>query len=73
MLLAGPPPRNLGEVVPQVEHIGAYPTSIYIGKDGRIKAVHTGFPSVGSGEELTRVKKEVRKIVEGMLADQPEK
>jgi thiol-disulfide isomerase/thioredoxin len=73
MLLAGPPPRNLGEVIPQVEHIGAYPTSIYIGKDGRIKAVHTGFPSIGSGEELTRVKKEVKDIVEQMLADKPAK
>ena len=72
MLLAGPPGK-LGDAVPQVEHIGAYPTSIYIGRDGRIKAVHTGFPSIGSGEELTRVKKEVKDIVEEMLADKAAK
>ena len=74
MLVAGPPPaRGLGEVIPQVEHISAYPTSIYVGRDGRIKAVHTGFPSIGSGDELNRVKKEVKTIVEEMLADKPEK
>jgi thiol-disulfide isomerase/thioredoxin len=74
MLLAGDPGKvKLGDVVPQVEHIGAYPTSIYIGRDGRIKAVHTGFPSIGAGEELTRVKKEVKDIVEQMLADKTAK
>ena len=74
MLLAGDPSKvKLPEVVPQVEHIGAYPTSIYIGRDGRIKAVHTGFPSIGSGEELTRVKNEVKDIVEQMLADKTAK
>ena len=46
---------------------------IIVGRDGRIKAVHTGFPSIGSGEELTRVKKEVKDIVEQMLADKPAK
>jgi thiol-disulfide isomerase/thioredoxin len=74
MLLAGDPSKvKLPEVVPQVEHIGAYPTAIYVGSDGRIKAVHTGFPSIGAGEELTKVKKEVRGIVEEMLADKPGK
>jgi peroxiredoxin len=70
MLVVGDPAK-LKEAVPQVDHIGAFPTSIYVGSDGRIKAVHTGFPSVGSGEELSRVKKEVKGIVEDMLADKP--
>ena len=67
-LLAGEPSK-LKEVVPQIENISAFPTSIYIGKDGRVRLVHTGFPSGGSGEELERVKNELRAAVERMLAE----
>jgi thiol-disulfide isomerase/thioredoxin len=68
-LIAGEPTAGVLETaVPQVENLTAYPTTIYVGRDGRVRAVHTGFPSGGSGEELARVKAEVRGIVEGMLA-----
>lgn len=67
-LLAGEP-ANLKATVPQIENLSAYPSSIYIGRDGLVRAVHTGFPSPGSGEELTRVKDEIRTLVERMLAD----
>jgi hypothetical protein len=36
-----------------------------------VRSVHTGFPGPGSGEELTRVKKEIRELVERMLAEPP--
>jgi thiol-disulfide isomerase/thioredoxin len=69
-LLAGEPfPEQLKEKVPQIENLTAYPSSIYIGKDGRVRAVHTGFPGPGSGEELTRVKAEIRQLVEKMLVE----
>jgi hypothetical protein len=50
-------------------HLSAYPSSIYIGRDGGVRSVRTGFPSAGSGEELTRVKEEIRGSVERMLAE----
>ena len=59
----------LKTAVPQIENLSAYPTTIYVGKDGRVRAVHTGFPSSGSGEELARVKEEIRGTVEKMLAE----
>ena len=46
--------------MPQIENLAAYPTTIYVGKDGKVRSVHTGFPSSGSGEELARVKEEIR-------------
>jgi len=67
-LLAGPP-AGLKTQVPQIENLSAYPSSIYIGRDGRVRSVHTGFPGPGSGEELTRVKKEIRELVERLLAE----
>ena len=62
-------PSTLKEAVPQIENLGAFPTTIYIGKDGRVRAVHTGFPSAGSGAELARVKGEIRELVERMIAE----
>ena len=70
-LLAGDPATKdiLKTAVPQIENLSAYPSSIYIGRDGRVRMVHTGFPGPGSGEELARVKQEIRELVERMLAE----
>jgi thiol-disulfide isomerase/thioredoxin len=71
-LLAGEPTGGvLKTAVPQIENLTAYPSTIYVGKDGRVRAVHTGFPSGGSGDELQRVKQEIRNTVEQMLAEKP--
>lgn len=59
----------LNTAVPQIVNLAAYPTSIYVGKNGRVRAVHTGFPSAGSGEELERVQEEIRATIERMLAE----
>jgi thiol-disulfide isomerase/thioredoxin len=69
-LIAGEPsPASLNSVVPQIENLAAYPTTIYVGRDGRVRSVHTGFPSTGSGDELARVKDEIRATVEQMIAE----
>jgi len=68
-LLAGEPGPALTTAVPQIANLSAYPSSIYIGRDGLVRTVHTGFPSAGSGEELPRVKEEIRHLVEQMLAE----
>jgi thiol-disulfide isomerase/thioredoxin len=69
-LLAGEPnAETLKSAVPQIENLTAYPSSIYVGRDGKVRAVHTGFPGPGSGEELARVKREIRDLVEHMLAE----
>ena len=71
-LLAGEPaPEVLKAVVPQIENLTAYPTTIYVGKDGTVRSVHTGFPSGGSGAELTRVKDEIRATIERLIAEKP--
>ncbi len=71
-LLAGDPGK-LREAVPQIDNLAAFPTTIYVGRDGRVRAVHTGFPSKGSGEERVRVENETRALVEKMLAEKPER
>lgn len=63
----------LKTAVPQIVNLAAYPTTIYVGRDGRVRSVHTGFPSAGSGEELENVKEEIRATIERMLAEAPER
>jgi thiol-disulfide isomerase/thioredoxin len=72
VLLTGEPSSaTLKTAVPQIENLTAYPTTIYVGKDGKVRSVHTGFPSGGSGEELARVKKEIRASIDYMIAEKP--
>ena len=64
-------PDQLNEKVPQANNLNAFPTSFFIGRDGRVRAVHAGFPSPGSGAFYTEAEKEVTTLVEKLLAEAP--
>ena len=64
-------PDQLNEKVPQANNLNAFPTSFFIGRDGRVRAVHAGFPSPGSGAFYTEAEKEVTALVEKLLAETP--
>lgn len=68
MLLAGTP-DDISQKMPQLVNFGAYPTTIYLGRDGRVRSVHAGFASQATGEEYMRLKGEVRGIVQRLLAE----
>ena len=72
MLLAGTP-DDINRKVPQLVNFGAYPTTIYLGRDGRVRSVHAGFASPATGEEYVRLKNEVRERVQQLLAENPQK
>jgi thiol-disulfide isomerase/thioredoxin len=36
----------------QLNNFFAYPTTLFIGRDGKVKAIHTGFKGPGTGEEF---------------------
>jgi len=74
MLLAGtmqssPTTKTINEALPQIVNFGAYPTSIFLGRDGRVRSVHAGFSSPATGAEHTRLKQEIRELVESLLAE----
>ncbi len=62
-------PDQLNEKVPQARNLDAFPTSFFVGRDGRVRAVHAGFPSPGSGEFYKAAEKEVTSLVETLLAE----
>jgi thiol-disulfide isomerase/thioredoxin len=41
--------EKASETLPQLNSIVAFPTTIFIGKDGKVKKIHTGFSGPGTG------------------------
>ena len=68
MLLAGLPSEAPARL-PQVEHLDAFPTTLFLGRDGRIRATHTGFPSAASGEFYSHAREEIFATVERLLLE----
>ena len=68
MLLAGIPDQ-LAEKVPQIDNLNSFPTTIFLGRDGRVRDVHAGFPSKASGRFYTETRDEIRRLVEELLTE----
>jgi len=47
----------------------AWPTTFLLGRDGRVRNVHTGFPSKASGDLYTQATREFTEQVERLLAE----
>jgi hypothetical protein len=68
VLLAGYPDQ-LEERVPQAVNLNAFPTTFILGRDGRVRGVHAGFPSPGSGAFYSKAERELTAAVERLLAE----
>ena len=53
----------------QAENWNAWPTTFFLGRDGRVRSVHAGFPSSGSGDLFREAKADFATEVERLLAD----
>ena len=67
-LLAGEP-SQMHEKVPQLANLDTWPATIFIGRDGKVKAVHAGFSSPASGKFNTDLKWEFESRIEQLLAE----
>jgi thiol-disulfide isomerase/thioredoxin len=62
-------PDQLEEKVPQAVNLNSFPTTFILGRDGRVRAVHAGFPSPGSGEFYSKAERDIIQHVERLLAE----
>jgi thiol-disulfide isomerase/thioredoxin len=53
--------------LPMLNHVVAFPTSIYIGKDGQVKKIHTGFTGPSTGKVYEDFVRENEKFVRSLL------
>ncbi|MBO0722856.1 MAG: TlpA family protein disulfide reductase, partial [Blastocatellia bacterium] len=54
--------------LPQLVNFGAYPTTIFIGRDGLVKRIHSGFEGKATGERFTSLKAEYETFIKELLA-----
>ncbi|MBI3401604.1 MAG: TlpA family protein disulfide reductase [Acidobacteria bacterium] len=68
VLLPGEP-SQLNEKVPQGVNLNSFPTTFFLGRDGRVRSAHAGFPGAASGKFHTEAKEEITALVERLLAE----
>jgi thiol-disulfide isomerase/thioredoxin len=70
LLLAGTTDEgDIGRRLPQLVNFAAYPTTIFIGRDGLVRRIHTGFEGKATGERHIRLKAEYQELIEQLLAE----
>jgi len=71
-LLAGTP-AEMWDKVPQAVNLNTWPATFFVGRDGKVKAVHSGFAAPASGPYHTALKEEFTSIIEKLLKEAPAK
>lgn len=56
--------------LPALNTIVAFPTTIFIGKDGKVKHIHTGFEGPGTGVYHERWKQRFNEIINELLSEE---
>jgi thiol-disulfide isomerase/thioredoxin len=60
---------ELSAKVPQGVDLDSWPTTFYLGRDGRVRSVHAGFASAASGEFNAELRQEASSLIERLLAE----
>jgi thiol-disulfide isomerase/thioredoxin len=66
ILYAGAIP-DVKEKLPQLVNFGAYPTTIFLSRDGHVASVHAGFASAATGDAHTKLVEENNELVESLI------
>jgi peroxiredoxin len=61
-------PAEMWEKVPQLNHLDTWPATVFIGRDGKVDAVHSGFASPASAQFHTQLEQEFTSRIEKLLA-----
>jgi thiol-disulfide isomerase/thioredoxin len=70
VLLAGTTDEgDLERKLPQIENFGGYPTTLFLGRDGRVRRIHTGFDGKATGQRFTRLRTEMEEWVIALLSE----
>ena len=57
------------ETLPQLDGFTAFPTTIFLGRDGRVRRVHAGFYGPATGPQHERLVAEFEREIERLLAE----
>lgn len=57
--------------VPQAVNLDAFPTTFFVGRDGRVRSVHAGFAAPATGDFNRQLKQDFTARIEHLLAETP--
>lgn len=57
------------KTLPQLTPIKVFPSTIFIGKDGKVKKIHSGFYGPATGDQYTQYKTEFEATIRELLAE----
>jgi thiol-disulfide isomerase/thioredoxin len=70
LLLAGTSDKQAAAAtLPDLTAVIAYPTSIFLGRDGKVRKIHSGFSGPGTGAHYGRLASELESLIEELLAE----
>jgi thiol-disulfide isomerase/thioredoxin len=70
LLLAGVSDKaKASATLPDLTRVIAYPTSLFIGRDGKVRKIYSGFAGPGTGEHYTQLRTELETLIETMLKE----
>lgn len=58
--------------LPQLSAVLAFPTTIFIDRDGRVREIHTGFTGPGTGERFVQLQERFTELTTALLAEPPD-
>jgi thiol-disulfide isomerase/thioredoxin len=64
-------PKELNDKVPQGVNLNSFPTTFFLGRDGRVRSAHAGFPGKASGKFHEETLHDITTLVERLLAEKP--
>lgn len=69
-LLAGPGQKEkAGEMLPMLNRVMSFPTTIFVDRKGIVRKIHTGFSGPGTGEEYTKFVNEMDTFLKTLLSE----
>jgi hypothetical protein len=63
--------EKASQTLPMLNKVVAFPTTIFIGKDGKVKKIHTGFSGPGTGIYYEQFQQHFNEIVNELLSERP--
>jgi thiol-disulfide isomerase/thioredoxin len=74
LLLAGiNDTESLAAALPQLRDLTAFPTTVILGRDGRVRRVHAGFHSLAAGSQDAKLVRELESEIERLLNEKRER
>ena len=62
-------PQRTEKTLPQIDHLDAFPTTIFLDKKGQVRKIHTGYDGPGTGKFYDAFKKEFEELVTSLLEE----